>query len=115
MALPLDHNALEHLHAATSPLDDLEVHLHAVTGREAGNTSQLRALDAFDDAAHVGQERRMGRPGAGLKAMLRPAPKHGSGDARPRLRSALLTAVGTRAALEAALVPPALDLRVVPR
>src|SRR4029077_11267929 len=52
MPLALDHDPLEHLHAAPRSLDHLEMHLHAVAWRESGNTAQLRALDGFDDAAH---------------------------------------------------------------
>ena len=52
VALALDHDALEDLHPTARALDDLEVHLDAVAGREVGNAAQLRALDGFDDAAH---------------------------------------------------------------
>ena len=52
VALALDHDALEDLHAAARALDHLEVHLDAVARREVGNAAQLRALDGFDDAAH---------------------------------------------------------------
>ena len=56
VALALDHDALEHLHAAARALDDLEVDLDPVSRREAGNTAQLLALDAVDDAAHSWKE-----------------------------------------------------------
>ena len=52
VALALDDDALEDLHAPARALDHLEVHLHAVARREVGNAAQLRALDGFDDAAH---------------------------------------------------------------
>ena len=57
VALALDHDALEDLHAAASALDHLEMHLHAIARREVGNAAQLRALDGFDDAAHAGEGR----------------------------------------------------------
>ncbi len=57
VALALDHDALEHLHAAARALDHLEVDLHAVARREVGDAAQLRALDGFDDAAHERRER----------------------------------------------------------
>src|SRR2546428_108895 len=46
--LALDHHPLEDLHAAPRALDDLEVHLHTVAGREARYAPQMRALDCFD-------------------------------------------------------------------
>ncbi len=55
MALALDDDALEDLHAAAGALDHLEVHLDAVARREARDAAQLRALDGFDDAAHDGE------------------------------------------------------------
>src|SRR5262249_13338048 len=57
VSLALDDDALEHLYTAAGSLDDLEVHLHPVTRGEAGNASQLGALDGFDDAAHGGDGR----------------------------------------------------------
>ncbi len=57
VALALDDDALEDLHAAARALDHLEVDLHAVAGREVGNAAQLRALDGCDDAAHDGEGR----------------------------------------------------------
>ncbi len=55
MALALDDDPLEDLHAPARTLDDLEVNLHAVARGEAGYAAQLRALDGFDDAAHNGE------------------------------------------------------------
>ena len=47
VALALDHDALEDLHAPARALDHLEVDLHAVARREARNAAQLRALDGL--------------------------------------------------------------------
>ena len=63
LALALDDDALEDLRAATRALDDLEVDLHAVAGREAGDAAQLCALEAVDDGAH-GEKRAASRGGA---------------------------------------------------
>ena len=52
VALALDDDALEYLHAAARALDHLEVDLDAVARREVWDAAQLRALDGFDDAAH---------------------------------------------------------------
>src|SRR4051794_40260918 len=52
LALALDDHALEDLGPPAGALDDLEVDLHAVTGGEAGNAAELRALQCVDDGAH---------------------------------------------------------------
>src|SRR4029077_642056 len=52
VALALDHDALEHLRAATRALDHLEVDPHAVARVERREAAQLRALEALDDRAH---------------------------------------------------------------
>src|SRR3954471_814842 len=52
LALALDDHALEDLRAAPRALDDLEVDLHAIPGLEAGDATQLRALEGVDYGAH---------------------------------------------------------------
>ena len=62
-ALALDDDALEDLRTATRALDDLEVDLHAIPGRKAGDAAQLCALEAVDDGAH-GEKRAACQDGA---------------------------------------------------
>ena len=62
-ALPLDHDALVHLHTPALALDHLEVHAHGVSGLEARNLAQLGALDGIDDVAHKEEARRAEGPG----------------------------------------------------
>src|SRR3954462_9667213 len=58
LTLALDDHALEDLRAAPRALDDLEVDLDAISGLEAGDAAQLRALEGVDDGAHgVGKAR----------------------------------------------------------
>jgi hypothetical protein len=52
VALALDHNALEDLRSATGPLDDLEVDPQAIARVEIRDTTELGALQIFDDGAH---------------------------------------------------------------
>ena len=61
-SLALDHDALEDLRPPARALDDLEVHAHAVTRLEGGDTAQLRALDAVDYAGHRAQKTRPWEP-----------------------------------------------------
>ena len=51
-ALALDHDPLEDLGAAAGPLDDLEVHAHAVTGGKSRPLLEGSLLEVFDDCAH---------------------------------------------------------------
>jgi hypothetical protein len=53
VALALDDDALEDLRPSPCALDDLEVHAHAIARLEAGDTTQLGALEGFDDSAHA--------------------------------------------------------------
>jgi hypothetical protein len=52
VALALDHDALEHLGAASRALDHLEVDAQAVARVELGDAPQLCAFEAVDDGAH---------------------------------------------------------------
>ena len=51
-ALALDHDPLEDLGSAAVPLDDLEVHAHAIAGGEPRPLLQRSLLEVFDDCAH---------------------------------------------------------------
>src|ERR1035437_448473 len=70
VALALDDRALEDLDAAASPLDHLEVNLHAVARREVWDAAHLRALDGCDYAAHEGEGGRAQSTSVGLGAKL---------------------------------------------
>jgi hypothetical protein len=58
--LALEHDALEDLRTAAGALHDLEVHTHAVTRLEGGDSAQLRALDAVNDSGHGHKKRDRG-------------------------------------------------------
>jgi hypothetical protein len=51
-ALPLDHDAFEHLDPLAAALDHAKVHAHRVTRLEPRDFAQLTALDVLDDGAH---------------------------------------------------------------
>ena len=116
VALALDHDALEDLHAAAGPLDHLEVDLQAIAGREVGNAAQLRALDGFDDGAHevkkvrretgVSLKQVSGRRGSNRSGRQR-APRH----CRQLRGCRTLLARRPLAAFAAALAPPRLIAR----
>src|SRR4051812_24679816 len=55
VALALEDDSLEDLRAPARALDDLEVHAHAIAGREPRDPAQLRSLEAVDNAAHAGE------------------------------------------------------------
>src|SRR3954447_20582591 len=94
-ALALDHDALEDLRAAPRALDDLEVDLHAIPGLEAGDATQLRALEGVDYGAHGRGTARAG-DAYGRRVMV--ADHHEPGDAPPAAATRARGHDGRRAA-----------------
>jgi hypothetical protein len=52
VALALDHDAFEHLRAATRALDHLEMDTQPIARVKRGHTAELSALQAVDHGAH---------------------------------------------------------------